>query len=224
MKALVVDDDLALADVVGFTLRRAGYEVVLAHDGKSALQAYEKEQPDILVLDINLPGLTGIQVCQRIRAISDTPIIFLSVLGNEDDVVQGLKLGADDYIVKPFSPRQLVARMEAVLRRSTSLPVQPGNIQAGDFLLDVGRRRLTLPDGRAIQLSSLETKVMEPLLINRDQVLTFETLLDAAWGIGAGDRTALKQLIYRLRQKIEADPGNPVSLLNVPSVGYIFTS
>ncbi len=220
MRALVVDDDLALADVVSFTLRRAGYEVLVAHDGATALQMFEEERPDILILDINLPKMTGLQVCQRVRAMSDTPIIFLSVLGSEDDVVQGLKLGGDDYIVKPFSPRQLVARMEAVLRRSTDHADQLGIVSSGDLELDLSRNRLSLAGGQGIQLTRLECRLMEILLLNRGQVLTFDTLINAIWGPASGDRTALKQLVYRLRRKIEIDAGKPELLVSIPSIGY----
>lgn len=220
MKALVVDDDLALADVLAFTLRRAGYEVVLAHDGAAALEGFEAHEPDILILDINLPKLNGLQVCQRIRVLGDTPIIFLSVMGSEDDVVQGLKLGGDDYIVKPFSPRQLVARMEAVLRRSFDHARLPGVIQVGDLELDPSRNLLVRSGSEPVRLTRLECKLMEVLLLNRGQVLPFDTLVDAVWGQSAGDRTALKQLVYRLRRKIEPDASNPSLLLSLPSVGY----
>jgi DNA-binding response OmpR family regulator len=224
MKALVVDDDLALADVLAFTLRRAGYEVLLAHDGAAALTIFEAETPDILILDINLPKLNGLQICQRIRAQSDTPIIFLSVLGSEDDVVQGLKLGGDDYIVKPFSPRQLVARIEAVLRRSIDHPPHPGEIRAGDIELDPARNLLTRSGSNPIRLTRLECKLMEILLLNRGQVLPFDTLVDAVWGRSAGDRTALKQLVYRLRKKIEDDASSPALIVSIPSVGYSLTA
>ncbi|MFN2275927.1 MAG: response regulator transcription factor [Anaerolineales bacterium] len=224
MKALVVDDDLALADVLAFTLRRAGYEVVMAHDGAAALESFENEKPDILILDINLPKLSGLQVCQRIRAFADTPIIFLSVLGSEDDVVQGLKLGGDDYIVKPFSPRQLVARMEAVLRRSTDHVPQTGVIRSGDIELDPARNLLARSDTEPVRLTRLECRLMEVLLLNRGQVLPFDTLVDAVWGRSGGDRTALKQLVYRLRRKIEIDAGHPVLLISIPAVGYSLAS
>lgn len=118
MKALIVDDDRVLADVVAFTLRREGFEIVLAYDGQAALQRWSSEKPDLIVLDVNLPKLDGFAVCRRIREQSDTPIILLTVRGEEDDVVRGLELGADDYITKPFSPRQLVARTQAVMRRA----------------------------------------------------------------------------------------------------------
>ena len=118
MKALIVDDDRVLADVLAFTLRREGFQIVLAHDGETALQRFAEEQPDLVVLDVNMPRMDGFAVCRRLRQQSDTPIILLTVRGEEDDIVAGLELGADDYMTKPFSPRQLVARVQAVLRRS----------------------------------------------------------------------------------------------------------
>jgi len=220
MKALVVDDDLALADVLAFTLRRAGYEVVLAHDGAAALEVYGTHEPDILLLDINLPRLSGLQVCQRIRATSDTPIIFLSVLGAEDDVVQGLKLGGDDYIVKPFSPRQLVARMEAVLRRASDHAPGPAVIKAGSLELDGARHLLLRAGAQPVRLTRLECRLMEVLMINHGQVMPFDTLIDAVWGSSGGDRTALKQLVYRLRRKLESDASDPGLLQNIPTLGY----
>ena len=120
MKILIVDDDLAIADVVSFTMRRAGHGVILAHDGVMALNRFKSEEPDLIILDLNLPKLDGKAVCKKIREIAETPIVILSVQGEEDEIVACLNLGADDYIVKPFSPRQLVARVEAVLRRSSS--------------------------------------------------------------------------------------------------------
>ena len=125
MKALVVDDDLVLADVLAFTLRREGFEVLLAYDGVMALERWEQEQPDIVVLDVNLPRRNGFEVCREIRQQGSTPIILLTVRGEEDDIVKGLQIGADDYIVKPFSPRQLVARVNAILRRATQMSAAP---------------------------------------------------------------------------------------------------
>ena len=122
MKALIVDDDLVLADVLSFTLRRAGFQVFAVHDGQAALEAWRNEAPDLIILDLNLPKLDGLEVCRRIREQDDVPIIILSVRGDDDDVVRGLELGADDYVPKPFSPRQLVARAQAVLRRAGVTP------------------------------------------------------------------------------------------------------
>lgn len=223
MKALVVDDDLALADVVSFTMRRAGFEVILAHDGQAALDRWEEEAPDLIILDLNLPKIDGLKVCQRIRDQADTPIIILSVRGDEDDVVKGLELGADDYIVKPFSPRQLVARSEALLRRVKARPVIPGPLTASDLTLDTSRKQVFIKDEPLAQLTGLESKLLEILMLNQGQVLTSETLIDAVWGSAGGDRPMLKQLAYRLRKKIEASPSDPVYLITIPGVGYTFS-
>lgn len=223
MKTLIVDDDLALADVVSFTMRRAGFEVIMAHDGQAALKRWEDEAPDLIILDLNLPKLDGLKVCERIRSEADTPIIILSVRGEEDDVVRGLELGADDYIVKPFSPRQLVARAEAVLRRATSAPVQHGPLSAGDLTLDIMRNELTRDGDVVAKLTRLECKLLEVLMLNQGQVLLADTLIDSVWGPSGGDRMMLKQLVYRLRRKIEVDPSNPSYLNTITGVGYSFS-
>ena len=141
MKALVVDDDRVLADVLAFTLRREGFEVSRAFDGQAALERWAEEQPDLIVLDVNLPKLDGFAVCQRIRQQANTPIILLTVREEEDDIVHGLELGADDYITKPFSPRQLIARAQAVLRRAGKL-VAPAIRRVGQLTLDPNRREM----------------------------------------------------------------------------------
>ena len=164
MKALIVDDDLALADVISFTLRHAGFEVVLAHDGQAALDRWEKEAPDLVILDLNLPKLDGLTVCRRIRAHSDTPILILSVRDDEEDIVTGLQLGADDYIVKPFSPRQLVARVEAVLRRSSAPSTPSGPIIVGKMTLDPSRNELRWGEQPGMHLTRLESRLLEILM------------------------------------------------------------
>ncbi len=221
MKALIVDDDLALADVVSFTMRRAGFEVIVAHDGQTALDRWREAEPDLVILDINLPKLNGLAVCQRIRSEASTPIIILSVRGEEDDVVKGLELGADDYIVKPFSPRQLVARSEAVLRRSETKPISNAPLTAGDLTLDLTRNEIRSGYNNApTRLTKLETRLMEIMLINPGQVLPFDMLIDSIWGPASGDRVMLKQLVYRLRRKIEPDPANPCRLITISGIGY----
>jgi len=221
MKALVADDDLALADVVSFTLRRAGFEVITAHDGQAALNRWQAEHPDIIILDLNMPKLSGLQVCQRVRAQDDTPIIILSVRGDEDDIVRGLQLGADDYIVKPFSPRQLVARAEAVMRRTNDRSQSmPGPLKVGDLTLDPNRCEARTGARELIRLTKLECKLLESLMINRGQALTFDMLIEDVWGPDGGDRSMLKQLVYRLRRKIETDPSEPVYVATVPGIGY----
>jgi DNA-binding response OmpR family regulator len=222
VKALIVDDDLALADVLSFTMRRAGFEVVVAHDGLQALERWRAESPDLIVLDLNLPRLDGAKVCQQIRQESKTPIIMLTVRSDEDDVVRGLEMGADDYIVKPFSPRQLVARAEAVLRRANSSALAPGPLAAGDLTLEAGRSRVRRGETTVAQLTRLEGRLLEALMLNAGQVVPTESLIDTVWGPAGGDRAMLKQLVYRLRQKIEADPSQPHYLQYVSGAGYIF--
>lgn len=222
MKVLIVDDDLALADVVSFTMRRAGFEVVTAYDGQAALDRWDDENPDLIILDLNLPKLDGLKVCQRIRSQADTPIIILSVRGEEDDVVSGLEIGADDYIIKPFSPRQLVARADAVLRRSTAAPISHGPISVGDLTLDPSRGEVQMDNQFLAKLTRLECRLLEILMINRGQVLPTDSLIDSVWGPSGGDRIMLKQLVYRLRKKIEKNPSDPTHLKTISGVGYSF--
>ena len=219
MKALIVDDDLVLADVLSFTLRRAGFQVFAVHDGQAALEAWRSEAPDLIILDLNLPKLDGLEVCQRIREQDNVPIIILSVRGEDDDVVRGLELGADDYVPKPFSPRQLVARAQAVLRRAGVTPTA-GPLTAGDLTLDLTRRELERAGQMLAQLTPLECRLMEVLMLNVGHVLPADTLITQVWGPAGGDRTMLKQLVHRLRAKIEPDPAQQPYLETVPGVGY----
>ena len=220
MKALIVDDDLDLADVVAFTMRRAGFETLQAHNGLLALERWEAESPDLIILDLNLPGLDGLAVCQRIRARADTPIIVLSIRSEEDDVVQALRLGADDYIVKLFSPRQLVARAEALMRRAGAPVVPAAHLEAGDLSLDLTRREVYRQGELLAQLTRLECRLLEALMLNAGQVMSAEALIDHVWGPAGGDRVMLKQLVSRLRRKIDRDPSGPGYLETVPGVGY----
>jgi len=219
MKALIVDDDRVLADVVAFALRREGFQVIQAYDGLVALQRWSEERPDLIILDINLPKMDGYSVCQRIRREADTPIIMLTVRNEDSDVVHGLELGADDYITKPFSPRQLVARVHAVLRRA-SLPLAPAPRQVGGLLLVPNRREVHLPKGETVSLTPLEGRLLEYLMINAGQVLTSEIIIDHVWGPQGGDRDMLRQLIHRLRNKIELDPAQPTYIITVSGYGY----
>jgi len=220
MKVLVVDDDRVLADVVAFTLRREGYEVIQAYDGAAGWQRWTDEQPDLLILDVNMPKMDGFTLCQRIRSQADTPIILLTVRGEEDDIVGGLEIGADDYIVKPFSPRQLAARVKAIIRRTSKQP-SLAELQVGDLKLVPDKREVIL--GSAIDpipLTHLESRLLECLVINAGQVLTFNTIIDYVWGPAGADRDMLRQLIHRLRIKIEPDPSKPIYIQTVPGLGY----
>lgn len=225
MKALVVDDDRVLADLVAFTLRREGYQVAQAFDGPAALQRWQDEQPDIIILDVNLPKTTppldGFAICQRIREQADTPIILLTVRGEEDDIVKGLKLGADDYMLKPFSPRQLVARIEAVLRRAGKTPA-PAVRQLPGLIFDPGRRTVQVDESAPIPLTALETRLLDTLTLNAGQILPNETIIAHVWGPDGADRDMLRQLVRRLRGKIEPDSANPRFIETVAGLGYGF--
>ena len=223
MKALIIDDDRVLADVVAFTLRREGFEVIQAYDGAAGLARWAEAQPDLVVLDVNMPKMDGFEVCRRIRADktrADTPILLLTVRGEEDDIVAGLEIGADDYIVKPFSPRQLVARAKAILRRAGG-PPSPTEMHSGDLVFAPAKREVILyPEEKPIALTPLESRLMECLLLNAGQVLTFDTIIDQVWGAGGADRDMLRQLVRRLRAKIEPDSSAPTYIQTVPGLGY----
>jgi len=219
MKILIVEDDLALSDVVSFTLRRAGFEILTAYDGLAAVASWEANRPGLIILDLNLPKLDGLEVCRRIRAIEKTPIIMLSVRSGDEIVVKGLELGADDYIVKPFSPSQLVARIRAVLRRAGVVET-PGILEVADLTLERARNEVTRHGAPPIRLTQLEVRLLEMLMLNVGQVLSNEQLISAVWGAEGGDRTMLKQLVYRLRLKLEPNTDQPPLIENVPGVGY----
>lgn len=219
MKALVVDDDLVLADVISFTLRRAGFEVILAHDGRKALERWRAESPNIVILDIQIPYIDGLEVCRQIRALSSVPIIFLSVREGDENVVRGLEIGADDYITKPFSPVQLLARVNALLRRTGEIPA-PKRLTFADVTLNVERHQIERPERPPVQLTQLEYRLLETLMLNREQVLTAEMLIDRTWGPDGGDKAMLKQLIYRLRRKLDESPDSPIYIEAVPGIGY----
>ena len=220
MKILVVDDDRVLADVITFMLRKEGFSVIQAHDGSSGLERWAEEQPDLVILDVNMPKIGGFEICRRIRAQADTPILMLTVRGEEEDIVGGFELGADDYIVKPFSPRQLVARVKAILRRAGKRPVQ-SDLQVGSLRLLPKKRALIINTAdEPISLTFLENRLLEYLMINPGQVLTYDMLIDHIWGPAAADRDMLRQLVRRLRVKIEPDPSEPMYIKTVPGLGY----
>jgi DNA-binding response OmpR family regulator len=219
VKILVVDDDLDLTALIAFALRQAGYLVVEANDGESALRQFAAEAPDLVVLDGNLPRVDGFEVCRRLRAESRTPILMLTVRGDEADVVRGLDLGADDYLTKPFSPRTLLARIRALLRRSGI--EKSDEVSSGRIELDVGRHEVRVDGGTPVRLTKLEFRMLQLMVAHAGQAIETERLLLHVWGQRAsGDRQLLKQLVHRLRQKIETDPAAPRFLRTVPGVGY----
>jgi DNA-binding response OmpR family regulator len=220
MKVLVVDDDLELRGLIGFALRQAGYLVVDATNGPEALQVFEREQPDLAILDVNLPGMSGFEVCQQIRAESSAPIMMLTVRNSEEDQVKGLDLGADDYLTKPFSPRTLLARVRALLRR-TEID-RPSLLATGDIELDVERQAVRVHGAEAIRLTNLEFRLLQYLLANAGHTIPTDRLTGHVWGYrGIGDRQLLKQLVHRLRQKVEQNPTEPQYVLTVSGIGYM---
>jgi DNA-binding response OmpR family regulator len=225
MKILVVEDDRVVADLIVFTVRRAGYEAVMANDAVSALRRWQEDQPGLILLDINLPGTPdlkdGFAICRRIRRESDLPIILLTVRGEEDDIVNGLESGADDYILKPFSPRQLVARIQAVLRRASSRSsTRPATFSVKGLEFNPKLREVRRENGENVSLTSLENRLLESLMLNEGQVLTIDDLISDIWGAGGASSEMLRQLVRRLRAKVEPDPANPHYIHNIPGVGY----
>ena len=219
MKILVVDDDLELSSLIGYALRQAGYMVIEAGDGVAALEAFERESPALVILDVNLPRLSGLEVCRRIRAASRTPVMMLTVKNAEEDQVQALDLGADDYLTKPFSPRTLLARVRALLRRAGEEKPMP--LAAGAFTLDLELQSVAVRGGDPVRLTRLELRLLQILLANAGHTLPAERLLAHVWGSrGSGDRQLLKQLVHRLRQKIEAEATEPRYLVTISGVGY----
>jgi DNA-binding response OmpR family regulator len=223
VKILIVDDDADLRGLIAYALRQAGYLVIEAADGAAALAAYDREEPALVILDVNLPRLSGFEVCRKIRqrspAPGGTPVMMLTVRGAEEDLVQGLDLGADDYLTKPFSPRALLARVRAHLRRAAV--DKPAPLVAGDLALDLELQAVAVAGGAPVRLTNLEFRLLQLLLANAGHTLPAERLLSHVWGLrGSGDRQLLKQLVHRLRQKIEADAAHPRYLLTVTGIGY----
>ena len=220
MKILVVDDDLELLGLIGFALRQAGYLVVEAADGGAALEVFGREQPDLVILDVNLPVMGGFDVCRRIRAEATTPIMLLTVRSAEEDQVRGLDGGADDYLTKPFSPRTLLARVRALLRRADI--DRPAPLAAGDLALDVERQSVCVRGGQPIRLTGLEFRLIQYLLANAGPTIPADRLTTHVWGYrGLGDKQLLKQLVHRLRQKIERNPAEPEYVVTVAGIGYV---
>ncbi|ROQ38571.1 DNA-binding response OmpR family regulator [Frondihabitans sp. PhB188] len=218
---LVVEDDPIVAEVVVSYLRSRGHAAALVADGLSAVARVRDNRPDLILLDRMLPGVDGLEVCRRIRAFTDVPVIILTALGEEADRIDGLEAGADDYLVKPFSPRELMLRVDAVLRRTTA-PFEPQAVVVeGVFRLDVSQREISV-EGRRLVLTVREFDLLAFLIRHPDQVFRREELLKAVWEWEVGDLSTVTVHVRRLREKVEADPAAPVHLLTVWGVGYRF--
>ena len=219
MRILVADDDADLRALIGFTLMQAGYDICTAIDGESALLAFQRDSPDLVLLDINMPEPNGLQVCREIRGRSPVPIMMLTVRDVEEDLIEAFDSGADDYVRKPFSPRALLARVRALIRRSE--PLDAGPVTAGQLRLDPEQRTLQLGAAPPVRLTPLELKAMQLLMVTPGRTVTAEKMLLHLWGRAtARERRTLKQLVYRLRQKIETDASAPDILQTTPGAGY----
>jgi len=221
---LVVDDEANIVELVRAYLEKEGFRVEEASDGPAALEAVERHRPDLVVLDIMLPEMDGWEVCRRIRSFSQVPIIMLTARDAEVDRIVGLELGSDDYLVKPFSPRELVARVKAVLRRSQPSAVEEDRpLLIEDLVIDPGRRKVVRGE-EEIVLTTKEFDLLYVLALNRGIVLSRERLLERVWGYTyAGDTRTVDVHIRHLREKLEPDPAHPQYLLTVWGVGYKFT-
>jgi len=217
-KVLVVDDDTALAEMIGIVLRAEGFEPSFCADGSEAVAAFHSARPDLVLLDLMLPGMDGIEVCSRIREESGVPIIMLTAKSDPTDVVKGLESGADDYIVKPFNPKELVARIRTRLRPAPA--AETGSLTVGDLTLDVAGHEVRRGD-ELINLTPLEFELLLALALKPSQVFTREMLLEQVWGYHYKADTRLVNVhVQRLRAKVETDPDNPRIVMTVRGVGY----
>jgi DNA-binding response OmpR family regulator len=218
-RVLVVEDDPTVLEVTSSYLASAGFAVSTAEDGFAALEAVERGRPDLIVLDRMLPGIDGAEVCRRIRRTSSVPIILLTALGSTDDRIVGLEAGADDYLTKPFSPRELVLRVQSILRRSVGELTPEAAFELGPFALDPAARTITR-DGIMLTLSVREFDLFSFLLKHPRQAFNREQLLRSVWRWEFGDLSTVTVTVRRVREKIEPDPTDPVILVTVWGVGY----
>jgi len=223
-RVLVVEDEESFSDALSYMLRKEGFEVAVAATGPDAIAEFDRSGADLVLLDLMLPGLPGTEVCRLLRQRSTVPVVMLTAKDSEVDKVVGLELGADDYVTKPFSSRELVARIRAVLRRAGEAPEEliTGTVEAGPVRLDSERHVVTV-NGREVPMPLKEFDLLELLLRNSGRVLTRMQIIDRVWGSDyVGDTKTLDVHVKRLRSKIEADPANPTHLLTVRGLGYKF--
>jgi two-component system response regulator RegX3 len=223
-RVLIVEDEPDLADPLAYLLRREGFEVEIAEDGPAALAAFDANGADIVLLDLMLPGMPGTEVCRQIRTTSAVPVIMLTAKDSEVDIVVGLELGADDYVTKPYSTRELLARMRAVLRRSepSDAGLDERVLTGGRVTLDIDRHSVSV-DGAEISMPLKEFELLEVLMRNAGRVLTRGQLIDRVWGTDYfGDTKTLDVHIKRIRSRIEERPADPVMLVTVRGLGYRF--
>jgi two-component system response regulator RegX3 len=223
-KVLIIEDEESYRESLSYLLAKEGFEVASAPDGSSGLSLYDRQGADIVLLDLMMPGLPGTEVCRQLRARGNVAIIMVTARDSEIDKVVGLELGADDYVTKPFSGRELLARIRAVLRRGQEVELISDVIEAGGVRMDTDRHELSVR-GQPVQLALKEFELLEVLLRNSGRVLTRGQLIDRVWGADyVGDTKTLDVHVKRLRAKLEEDPANPVLLVTVRGLGYKFNS
>ena len=221
-RVLVVEDEESYSDALSYVLRKEGFEVAVAETGPDALDEYDRAGADIVLLDLMLPGLSGTEVCRALRSRGNVPVIIVSAKDTEVDKVVGLELGADDYVTKPYSPRELVARIRAVLRRGMDSAPSSSALEGGQVRMDVDRHSVTI-GGEDVRLPLKEFELLEMFLRNPGRVLTRGQLIDRVWGSDyVGDTKTLDVHVKRLRAKIEPDPSTPSYLVTVRGLGYRF--
>jgi DNA-binding response OmpR family regulator len=223
MKVLLVDDDVDLLDVTAYALRREGFQLMTAADGEMAIARWERFRPDIVVLDVDLPGRSGFEVCRAIRRAGATPVILVTALRNDDDVERGFRAGADDYVVKPFSLRQLALRIRAVAGRyaATATVDEIAEVREGDLVLDREAHQARVGD-RTVQLTPIEFRLLYLLVSNSGRVVSLARLVEYAWDYEDGDPSLLKTHICHIRKKLRLGPDGPGVIVSVPRVGYRF--
>ncbi len=221
MKILLADDDADMLDVTAYALRREGFNVIVATDGAQALRRWRSDSPDLVLLDVGMPRLGGFEVCQQIRQTSRTPIIMLTAASDEEHIVQGFMHGADDYVTKPFSPKQLAMRIRAILRRSSDAKVSEPvrELSFGDLVLDIESHRVRRGD-TWIQLTPIEFRILRILAANIGRVVSFARLADHVWGYDGGDPAVLKTHISHIRSKLKLPREGPGAIRVVHGAGY----
>jgi DNA-binding response OmpR family regulator len=224
-KVLVVDDDPSLLELVEYNLKTNGYQTLTASDGQAGIRTFFSDRPDLVILDVAMPKMDGYQVCQRIREMSNTPVILLTAKGREEDIIKGLDLGADDYMIKPFRVGELMARVRATLRRIKAEPEQIGatvSYQDDHVSIDLNSHRIEVK-GQPIKLTPTEYKLLATLVRNKGRLIEFKQLLESVWGFEyIDDVDYLRVYIWHLRRKIEPDAKNPIYLINELNTGYRF--
>ncbi len=219
-KLLLIDDDPTLLDLLSQFLVDAGYEVFAASNGPAGLRLAYGERPDLVLLDVMMPGMDGWEICARLREMTTVPIVMITAKSSENDKLRGFKLGVDDYVTKPFSFAELVARVQAILARTGSLAREPGYVVYGDFKLDMGKYQAFI-DERIVELTPTEFRLLQALVRRHGQVATEQELIQEVWGnYHQEDASVVRRYILMLRKKVERDPSNPSRLLTVRGFGY----